>query len=108
MARYLGITHMLTNRFETDADGILTGRVVRPILRGPGKATAVQQFAGEDDIDLAKSYFYADGDEDVALDVFGRQSRLDEPGARWRRNRHKTRLADPAVHQPRQSRSATG
>lgn len=33
----------------------------------PGKATAVQRFAAEHDIDLKDSYFYADGDEDVAL-----------------------------------------
>lgn len=43
VARYLGIKHTLTNTFETDDDGILTGQVVRPILWGPGKATAVQQ-----------------------------------------------------------------
>ena len=34
---------------------------------GPGKAAAVQKFAAEHDIDLKDSYFYADGDEDVAL-----------------------------------------
>ena len=34
---------------------------------GPGKANAVQKFAADNDIDLRKSYFYADGDEDVAL-----------------------------------------
>ena len=34
---------------------------------GPGKAAAVQRFAAEHDIDLKDSYFYADGDEDVAL-----------------------------------------
>lgn len=67
VARFLGIPNTLTNKFETDENGILTGRVVKPILWGPGKATAVQQFAAEHDIDLKDSYFYADGDEDVAL-----------------------------------------
>ncbi|MGB9308566.1 MAG: HAD-IB family hydrolase/lysophospholipid acyltransferase family protein [Mycobacterium sp.] len=67
VARFLGITNMLTNAFETNDDGILTGRVLRPILWGPGKATAVQRFAADHDIDLKDSYFYADGDEDVAL-----------------------------------------
>jgi putative phosphoserine phosphatase / 1-acylglycerol-3-phosphate O-acyltransferase len=67
VARFLGITNMLTNAFETNEDGILTGRVLRPILWGPGKATAVQRFAADHDIDLKDSYFYADGDEDVAL-----------------------------------------
>jgi putative phosphoserine phosphatase / 1-acylglycerol-3-phosphate O-acyltransferase len=67
VARFLGITNMLTNEFETNDDGLLTGGVAKPILWGPGKAAAVQRFAAEHDIDLKDSYFYADGDEDVAL-----------------------------------------
>ncbi|GFG75280.1 HAD-IB family hydrolase/lysophospholipid acyltransferase family protein [Mycobacterium botniense] len=67
VARYLGIPNTLTNKFETDENGVLTGSVVKPILWGQGKAAAVQQFAAEHDIDLGQSYFYADGDEDVAL-----------------------------------------
>ncbi|MEO8814966.1 MAG: HAD-IB family hydrolase/lysophospholipid acyltransferase family protein [Mycobacterium sp.] len=67
VAHFLGITNTLTNAFETDADGVLTGGVVEPILWGPGKASAVQKFAAEHDIDLQDSYFYADGNEDVAL-----------------------------------------
>ncbi len=67
VARFLGITNMLTNKFETNEDGLLTGGVAKPILWGPGKASAVQRFAAENDIDLKDSYFYADGDEDVAL-----------------------------------------
>src|SRR5271169_2449763 len=55
VARFLGITNMLTNAFETNEDGILTGRVLRPILWGPGKATAVQRFAADHDIDLKDS-----------------------------------------------------
>jgi putative phosphoserine phosphatase/1-acylglycerol-3-phosphate O-acyltransferase len=67
VARFLGISNMLTNKFETNEDGLLTGGVLKPILWGPGKAAAVQRFAAEHDIDLKDSYFYADGDEDVAL-----------------------------------------
>src|SRR5271156_1498696 len=67
VARFLGITNLLTNTFETNEDGLLTGDVVKPILWGPGKASAVQRFAAEHEIDLKDSYFYADGDEDVAL-----------------------------------------
>ncbi|HEX7322769.1 MAG TPA: HAD-IB family hydrolase/lysophospholipid acyltransferase family protein [Mycobacterium sp.] len=67
LARFLGIKNTLTNRFETDRDGVLTGKVAEPILWGPGKAAAVQKFATAHDIDLKESYFYADGDEDVAL-----------------------------------------
>jgi putative phosphoserine phosphatase / 1-acylglycerol-3-phosphate O-acyltransferase len=67
VARFLGIINTLTNKFETNDDGVLTGGVLKPILWGPGKAAAVQKFAAENDIDLKDSYFYADGDEDVAL-----------------------------------------
>jgi putative phosphoserine phosphatase/1-acylglycerol-3-phosphate O-acyltransferase len=67
VARFLGISNTLTNKFETNEDGMLTGRILKPILWGPGKAAAVQKFAAEHDVDLKDSYFYADGDEDVAL-----------------------------------------
>ena len=67
VARFLGIPNTLSNRFEIDVDGVLTGQVLKPILWGPGKANAAQKFAAEHDIDMADSYFYADGDEDVAL-----------------------------------------
>src|SRR6201998_4319183 len=67
VARFLGIHNILSNRFEVDEDDILTGGVLKPIIWGPGKANVVQKFASDNDIDLRKSYFYADGDEDVAL-----------------------------------------
>jgi putative phosphoserine phosphatase / 1-acylglycerol-3-phosphate O-acyltransferase len=67
VARFLGIENVLSNKFETDENGLLTGEVLRPIIWGPGKARAVQAFAAKNGVDLSKSYFYADGDEDVAL-----------------------------------------
>ncbi len=67
VARFLGIDNVLSNKFEIDEDGLLTGEVQRPIIWGPGKARAVQAFSAEHGVDLSKSYFYADGDEDVAL-----------------------------------------
>ena len=78
---------MLTNRFEVDDDGLLTGEVVEPILWGPGKANAVQKFAADHDIDLKQSYFYADGDEDVALMYL---------------------VGQPAAHQPRRQAGRRG
>ena len=48
VARFLGITNTLTNRFETNEDGLLTGDVVEPILWGPGKAAAVQTVCGRE------------------------------------------------------------
>ncbi len=67
VARFLGIPNTLTNKFVVDDDGVVAGTIVEPILWGPGKANAVQKFAAEHNIDLQDSYFYADGDEDVAL-----------------------------------------
>ena len=67
VARFLGIDNVLSNKFETDEHGLLTGEVLTPIIWGPGKARAVQAFSAKNGVDLAKSYFYADGDEDVAL-----------------------------------------
>lgn len=67
VARFLGIDNVLSNQFETDDDGLITGEVRTPIIWGSGKARAVQAFSAKNGVDLTKSYFYADGDEDVAL-----------------------------------------
>lgn len=64
VARELGIEHVLCTRLERVGD-VLTGRVDGPILWGPGKAAAVQRFAETAGIDLAHSYAYGNGDEDI-------------------------------------------
>jgi HAD superfamily hydrolase (TIGR01490 family) len=69
VARYLCIDHVLCNHFEVDGDRRLTGRIEKPVVWGAKKALAVQQFSAANDVDLQHSYFYADGDEDVALMV---------------------------------------
>jgi HAD superfamily hydrolase (TIGR01490 family) len=65
VARYLGIGDVVCNHFEVDAHGRLTGGIVEPIVWGTRKTDAVQRFCSDNDIDLATSYFYADGDEDI-------------------------------------------
>ena len=82
VARFLGIDNVLSNKFETDDDGLITGEVARPIIWGPGKARAVQTFSAENAIDLAKSYFYADGDEDVSLMYLVGNPRPTNPGGK--------------------------
>jgi len=67
VARYLGVDHVVCNRFVVDEEGILTGEIVRPVVWGTSKATSVQRFAAGQGADLRSSYFYADGDEDLAL-----------------------------------------
>jgi len=66
VARELGIEHLLCTRLEA-RDGILTGKSMGPILWGRAKAEAVREFTRQHRLDLGRSYFYADGDEDLAL-----------------------------------------
>ncbi len=80
VARFLGIDHVLCNRMILDDDGTLTGAVERPVIFGPGKADAVKAFSAEHKVDLAKSYFYADGDEDVSLMYLVGNPRPTNPG----------------------------
>ncbi|MDR3659249.1 MAG: HAD-IB family hydrolase [Mycobacterium sp.] len=67
LARDLGVEHVICNHFTVDTDGALTGDIVRPIVWGARKASAVQQFSDANGVDLQQSYFYADGDEDLPL-----------------------------------------
>lgn len=66
VARDLGIGHVLCTQLEV-RDGTLTGKSQGPILWGRAKADAVREFARRTGVDLRRSHFYADGDEDVAL-----------------------------------------
>ncbi len=73
VAHHLGIEQVLCNRFELDEQGVLTGDIVKPVVWGAAKAAAVQRFCEDSGIDVSQSFFYADGDEDVALmSVVGR------------------------------------
>ncbi|MEI7543891.1 MAG: HAD-IB family hydrolase [Mycobacteriaceae bacterium] len=67
VARELGIIDVVCNTFELDENGVLTGRVNRPIVWGRQKAAAVQRFCADRGVEIRESYFYADGDEDTAL-----------------------------------------
>jgi putative phosphoserine phosphatase/1-acylglycerol-3-phosphate O-acyltransferase len=73
LARDLGIEHVMCTRLATDAAGALTGAVVHPTCYGVGKAIAARDFSSTRGIDLAKSFFYTDSDEDLPLlDIVGR------------------------------------
>ena len=71
-AEDLGIAHLLVTEVEL-LDGLVTGRVDGPVLWGPGKADAVRSFAAERGVELAESYAYGNGGEDVLyLETVGR------------------------------------
>jgi putative phosphoserine phosphatase/1-acylglycerol-3-phosphate O-acyltransferase len=67
VARFLGIEFVVCNRLVADEQGILTGEIEPPVVWGPTKASSVQEFAADHQVDLRSSYFYADGDEDLSL-----------------------------------------
>jgi putative phosphoserine phosphatase/1-acylglycerol-3-phosphate O-acyltransferase len=71
VAADLDIEHVLCSRLEA-VDGKLTGKLAGPHLWGAGKRRAVETLAAEQGIDLAPSFAYADGSEDIELlDVVG-------------------------------------
>ena len=79
-ARALGVEHVLVSPVEI-VDGVCTGRPGGPLLWRKGKAAAVRAFAEEHGIDLAQSYAYSNGDEDVPfLRTVGRARALN-PGS---------------------------
>ncbi len=80
VARYLGIEHIVCNRLVADERGIVTGEIEQPVVWGPTKASAVQQFAADHQVDLRSSYFYADGDEDLSLMYLVGHPRPTNPG----------------------------
>src|SRR5215471_95781 len=87
-ARAMGVSHILVSPVEI-VNGICTGRPGGPLLWRAGKAVAVREFAGEHGIDLAQSYAYSNGDEDVPFLRTAGRARAINPG------RH---LAEAARH----------
>src|SRR6266480_1752388 len=78
-ARAMGVEHILVSPVEI-VNGIATGRPGGPLLWRAGKAAAVRAFAGEHDIDLAESYAYSNGDEDVQFLQTAGRARAVNPG----------------------------
>src|SRR5499427_1672852 len=87
-ARAMGVEHIPVSPVEI-VNGIATGRPGGPLLWRAGKAAAVHEFAGKHGIDLAQSYAYSNGDEDVPFLRPGGRARAINPG------RH---LAEAARH----------
>lgn len=66
MASYLGVKHFLYSRLEVE-EGVLTGRVLEPLCFDEGKIYWIQQFIEDQEVDLARSWFYTDSVTDLPL-----------------------------------------
>jgi putative phosphoserine phosphatase/1-acylglycerol-3-phosphate O-acyltransferase len=66
MGRALDAQHVLCTQLEVE-DGNLTGRVAGRALWGEGKSAAVVELANAHGLDLAESFAYSNGSEDVPL-----------------------------------------
>ena len=78
-ARAMGVQHIIVSPVEI-VNGICTGRPGGPLLWRSGKAAAVRAFAADHDIDLAQSYAYSNGDEDVPFLRTAGRARAVNPG----------------------------
>jgi len=67
LAHVLGMEGGIGTRYEVDAEGNFTGNLDGPFVYGPGKVTAMENFAREHDIDLAASYAYSDSESDLPM-----------------------------------------
>jgi HAD superfamily hydrolase (TIGR01490 family) len=66
LAKHLGIDHFLYTRLEV-LDGRCTGRVIEPVCFEEGKIHWLDQLVSEQQIDLARSWFYTDSITDLPL-----------------------------------------
>ncbi len=65
-ARDLDIQHVLCSQYEV-RNGVFTGKIVRPLCFGKGKVLAAEGLAATHGLDLSKSFFYSDSDDDLLL-----------------------------------------
>lgn len=66
LARELNLDFMAANELEI-VDGILTGRVVGPIVDRPGKATALRDFAEQFGVPMEQTVAVGDGANDIDM-----------------------------------------
>lgn len=66
LAQQLGVHRFRANRLEV-VDGVLTGRVIPPIVDRAGKADALREFAAEFGFDLSRTVAIGDGANDLDM-----------------------------------------
>jgi HAD superfamily hydrolase (TIGR01490 family) len=71
MSKHLNIKYYYSNRMEVD-NGLLTGRLVKPMCHGDGKLEYAKGFEQETGISLKDCYYYSDSISDLnTLNGFG-------------------------------------
>lgn len=83
-ARELGIEHVYCSHLEV-VNGKFTGAVKKPTCYGMGKVDAADQLADKVGLDIQKSFFYSDSDEDIQLLEYVGKPRPLNPNKRLRR-----------------------
>lgn len=66
LAQQMGVHRFRANRLEV-ADGLLTGRVIPPIVDRAGKAAALREFADEYGFDVTRTVAIGDGANDLDM-----------------------------------------
>jgi len=66
LAERLGLDHWRANRLEV-ADGVLTGRVIPPIVDAAAKAEALQEWADAAGVPIAQTLAVGDGANDLPM-----------------------------------------
>ena len=66
LAQQMGVHRYRANRLEV-ADGLLTGRVIAPIVDRAGKAAALREFADEFGFDVTRTVAIGDGANDLDM-----------------------------------------
>ena len=100
VARFLGIPNTLTNRFEVDDDGVLTGGIVRPDSVGPGQGERGAEVRRRTRNRPEGQLFLRRRQRGRRADVPGWQSAAHQSRGQDGRRRAPTRLAHSEVQQP--------
>jgi phosphoserine phosphatase len=66
LAKELGIKYIAANRLEI-VDGVLTGKVLGPVIDRPAKAAALRRFAAAEGLPMARTVAIGDGANDLDM-----------------------------------------
>ena len=83
--RTFGLDDWLSNYFNVDEQGSMTGGFERPLCYGAGKVARAQVWCDKRGIDLGESWFYSDSLSDLAMLERVAKPRVVHPDPRLRR-----------------------